>query len=116
MSSQAIGVYVLFRKPFLRFLHHGTLLSLIIGCTILTPHENFKHNITTKIGLSIDQIGGGWTRSEDLVSMINLPNGQVAYTYKYVRSCLYTFEVNPVTRIITAARWEGSEKDCVIAP
>jgi len=100
----------------LKLKQQGLVFLLLVGCTILTPHENFKHNVIAKVGLNIDKIGGGWTRSQDLVSTITLPNGHVAYTYKYIRSCQYTFEVDPKTNIIVAARWEGSEKDCVIAP
>ena len=109
-------VQQLLQKTVLRQVPVLLFLLLIVGCSTMTPHENFVRGVYAAVGHALERMQPGWARSSDLITTTNLENGHIAYTYKYIRTCRYTFEVNPETRIIIAARWEGSEKDCVIAP
>jgi hypothetical protein len=69
------------------------------------------------IGRSIDNVPPyEWPHAEDLIDITPLPNGNSEYRYKYLRTCRYIFEVDPKTRTIIGARWEGKETDCVINP
>jgi len=102
-------------QPLLKLMQQGLVLLLIVGCTILTPHENFVQHHLANVGQTIEALRpAGYAR--DVIDVTSLPNGNIAYRYRYVRSCRYIYEVDPKTNIIVAARWEGSEKDCVIAP
>lgn len=90
------------------------LLESLSACSVLTPHENFRQHVSGELGRRVDETD--WNISAHLVNTSNMPNGHVAYTYRYIRSCRVTFEVIPDTRIIVATGWEGSENDCVISP
>jgi len=88
---------------------------LISACLGITPHENFKNALNAMIGYRIDEIQPGWARAGDFVSKSTLPNGHLEYWYKET-SCSYFFEVDPLTKKILGARFEGRDEDCVIFP
>lgn len=95
------------------------LVSLLIaGCSYISPHENFIQALHSSIGRSIDNVPPYlWPHSEDLIDSINLSNGNMKNRYKYNRGkCKYVFEINPKTRQIVGASFEGKESDCVINP
>lgn len=84
------------------------------GCTTVTPQENFKDALYREIGKSIDN--SMWAPKRYLISEKTMSNGNVEYRYRYLRSCQYMFEVEPKSRVIVNARYEGKEFDCVINP
>ncbi len=92
-----------------------TLIS--VGCLGITPHENFKAHLYQKIGMRLDDIPSyWWPYEEDKVDTKVLPNGNIENKYKYRGTCFYIYEIDPKTRKIVGARFEGSEKDCVVNP
>ncbi len=94
------------------------LILLALGCLGITPHENFKAHLYKQIGKSLDEIPPyQWPFEKQKVDSKVLPNGNIENKYKYYRgNCFYIFEIDPKTRKIVGARFEGSERDCVINP
>lgn len=95
-----------------------TVLALVAsGCPGLTPHENFKSHLRGEIGEIVDNAPSySWRNEKDKIDSRVLPNGNIENKYKYRGSCVYYFEITPKTRKIVGARFEGSEKDCVVNP
>jgi hypothetical protein len=94
-----------------------TFILLLLGCSAVTPHENFRDHINGEIGKSTDNAPDYSFRHEKkVINSKSLPNGNIEKEYKYLRSCRYFFEINPKTHIIVGARFEGKESDCVVAP
>lgn len=94
-----------------------TVAFVPIGCMGISPYENFKAHLRDEIGESIDYAPSySWRNEKDLIDSKVLPNGNIENKYKYLRSCFYIFEIDPQTRQIIGARFEGSEKDCVVNP
>ncbi len=79
-------------------------------------HENFVSIMQLNVGKKHDSGRGGWTDPNDLIGSATLSNGNLAYKYRYQGTCTYTFEVDPKTNTIVAARWEGEAKHCIIIP
>ena len=94
------------------------LIALVgTGCPSITPQDNFKRALYDTVGRSIDNVPPyEWPHKEDLIDTTPLPNGNIEYRYKYLRTCRYIFEVNPATHLIVGARFEGKDTDCVINP
>ncbi len=88
------------------------------GCYTLNPHENFKAHLYQTVGQSLDEIPSyQWPFEKDLIDSKVLPNGNIENKYKHYReNCFYIFEIDPKTRKIVGARFEGKETDCVINP
>ncbi len=100
-----------------KHLYLMTFLLLLLGCSTITPHENFKDHIYGQIGKSIDNAPySSWRHEKDVVNSKLLPNGNIEKEYAYLRSCRYFFEIDHKTRIIIGARFEGKESDCGVAP
>ena len=96
-----------------------TVLSTSCMGDIATAHQNFKVQLNKAVGTSIDDTRPGtWVDHRKPINVRTLTNGNVEYTYLYMRgrSCRFMFEVNPSTRIIVNVRFEGKESDCVINP
>jgi hypothetical protein len=103
----------------------GILLPLlVVGCiSFVSPYQNFQDIIRAHIGSRIDDpdlLHANFFNPADLVKIVRLPNGHDEYYYKlYYRrrdTCREINEVDPTTRIIVNARWEGTEEDCGIVP
>jgi hypothetical protein len=99
------------------------LLVVLEGCStqIYDPHfwhTNFVDSLQGQVGLSIDNQlqKQSWTRSEVLVNVTKLPNGNQAYRYRLNQGCDYTYEVDSATHIIKAVRWNGSDQYCILVP
>ena len=93
------------------------IVTVALGCAGITPHENFMDSLKNAIGRSLDNKPSYlWPHEEDLIDSKTLPNGNIENRYKYLRTCKYIFEIDPKTRTIVAARFEGKESDCVINP
>jgi hypothetical protein len=116
------------------------LASILLSVGVLVPalaacssqqydpnywHQNFVGGLQKNVGKTFEKEGdtiryssrsGGWAPYDGLVSRTVLPNGHVAYKYRYQGTCRYTFEVDPKTDIIVAATWEGEAKHCAIVP
>ena len=81
-------------------------------------HENFKSFLSHTLGKPISYRLAGAGRTP--LSITKLQNGNDEYRYELngpnVRrpSCIRIFEVNPETKIILRATYEGNEKGCVI--
>ncbi len=97
---------------------------VVLGCTTVTPHENFVNMLNR-------QVGKNWIWLRDhyqfpsektLISSKELPNGNVVKKYKSTwgfgrkRTCISIYEIDPKTDIIVHAGFEGTEEDCVINP
>ncbi|MES1982085.1 MAG: hypothetical protein V4443_06375 [Pseudomonadota bacterium] len=92
------------------------ILLPMSGCTSISPHANFLQALNGSIGRGIDNVPSyHWPHAKDLIETKHLQNGNIENTYKYIRTCRYIFEVNPNSRSIVGARYEGSERDCIIA-
>ena len=51
---------------------------LVLGCSTMAPHENFKSQLYHMIGKSIDNIPRHrWPFEEDLIESKRLPNGNI---------------------------------------
>ena len=57
-----------------------------------------------------------WVRPQYLVDIQLLENSNTENKYRFRGSCVYFFEIEKNTNIIVGWRFEGSEKDCSIAP
>ena len=93
------------------------LLPSLASCSSVTPHENFMAHMSSKIGMSIDsppKVTG--INPERLISSSILRNGNFENGYRYRGTCQYFFEIDQQTRKIVGWRFEGSERDCEIAP
>lgn len=101
-----------------RFITLFALGIAVIGCTTMTPHENFKDHLAIWVGYDADKLRK--SRSRDHLSIASLDNGDIEYRYihYYVRNkpCTEIFIVDPATGIIKSVDSEGGERACVIAP
>lgn len=89
----------------------------LIGCSTISPQENFKEHIYGEIGRSIDNAPSySWRSETHLVSSSILPNGNIENKYRYRKTCIYYFEIDSKTRRIVSARYEGNEADCSVNP
>ncbi|MBI3432818.1 MAG: hypothetical protein HY018_11480 [Hydrogenophilales bacterium] len=93
---------------------------LIVGAVILdgcnpqyyTPqfeHKNFVESVNHMVGEKLEDVEKIWSGLDPagLKSETVLPNGDLAYHYKF-GDCLYTFDIDPVTHIIHAVHVESS--------
>ena len=101
----------------------GLILTVSCSSRIYDPnywHQNFVNILQSNIGHNFGSVRsgdtGGWSRDEYLISHAVQTNGNIAYKYRYVRTCRYILEVNPKTDIIVNANWEGEKGDCIIVP
>ena len=99
----------------------GAAAILSSSCVgdVATAHRNYQDQLKKAVGTSIDDTRPGtWVDHREPINVRTLTNGNVEYTYVYMRgrSCKFMFEVNPTTRIIVNARFEGKESECVINP
>lgn len=99
------------------------------SCSSISPHENFKNALygengwPSHIGESINERNPRAALNPDpnaLIDVSPLANGNVEYKYRHgfkarESSCRIIYEVDPTTRLIVAARFEG-EEDCVLVP
>ena len=91
-----------------------SILAAVSSCAGVTPQENYARAIRMSIGSKID----------DFYNLVNkrplservLANGNMEYKYLYAGDCVETYEVDPQTRIIKNASYEGSAKWCNLAP
>ena len=99
----------------------GLTIALLImsGCIFFAknPHENFKEILYGTIGHSVDNVPPyQWPQKSKLIDSKQLLNGNIENKYRHEGTCIYFFEVDPKTRTIVGARFEGKEPDCVINP
>ena len=95
------------------------LAHMLLSCTTATPHENFKNGLQLSVGWSIDSQGySGEGYPHLLLSQKTLQNSNLEYRYEGdgFPPCIHIFEVNPRTRIIVRADFEGTERNCYITP
>lgn len=84
------------------------------GCAGVTPHENFKEGLRLMVGYNIDTFRSRTRKT--LLSESALANGNVEYRFLYRQDCTEIYEVDPKTRLIVRADFEGSERSCTIVP
>jgi hypothetical protein len=90
---------------------------IAVSCSSVSPHENFKQIIGSKIGMNIDsppEVTG--INPNNLISSTVLQNGNLEKGYLYRETCKYFFEVDQRTHNIVGWRFEGNEHDCEISP
>ena len=80
-------------------------------------HENFKRNLYRNTGKNLDEIPPyQFPQEKNLIGSVPLQNGNVENRYKFNKTCILIYEVDPKTRKIVGAGFEGSERDCSIVP
>lgn len=87
------------------------------SCGSVTPHENFTLHMKSKMGMNFDdppRVTG--INPERFISSKILPNGNLENGYLFRGTCRYFYEIDQKTRKIVGWRFEGSERDCEIAP
>jgi len=83
----------------------------------MTPHKNFKDTLFLLIGDDSEPLKRrGWGTDETCLESLVLPNGNTQKKYLHRGSCFYFFEIEKTTKKIVNTGFEGSEKDCSIAP
>lgn len=98
------------------------LFMVMEGCVTASPHEIFKdalygrHPWPPRIGQDIDMPAIAFPNPKALINTNQLSNGNLEMEYRWLRSCRYFYEVDPKTRKIVGARFEGNEDDCVWIP
>ncbi len=106
-------------------LHYRNILMvvfsmlLISGCAFFaaSPHDNFIGHLNLQIGHNIDNVPYYQIpHKEDIIDSKVLPNGNIENKYLYRGTCRYHYEIDPKTRIIVGARFEGLDTDCSINP
>lgn len=62
-----------------------TFILLFLGCSTVTPHENFKGHIYGEIGKSMDNARDySFRYGQKAVNSMLLPNGNIEKEYKYL--------------------------------
>jgi hypothetical protein len=96
-------------------------VSLCLGsCSYLeqlTPeaaHRNFLVTLNGLVGRQIDN-PHPWLQSQLKLSEEALSNGRVRYRFGRPGRCIEVFDVDPTSKKIVAATFEGSDMDCAIA-
>ncbi|MCL2761516.1 MAG: hypothetical protein FWD70_07725 [Desulfuromonadales bacterium] len=93
--------------------------TILSGCVFWagSPHDNFVEILNSKIGKNIDEIPYfQLPDKENIIDSKVLPNGNIENKYKYYKTCIYFYEIDPKTRIIVGARFEGKDTDCYVNP
>ena len=93
----------------------------LTGCTSITPHENFVTALNRDIGTSvgIEPMLSLCSRGLKNIESRTLPNGNVEDRHIMRRGhseCVYYCVVDPKTRLVVSARFEGSGDNCIIPP
>ena len=93
----------------------------LTGCTSVTPHENFVDGLNSAIGTSVDiePMLSLCSRGVKNIESRTLQNGYVEdrqVMRRGHRECVYYCVVDPKTRLVVSARFEGSADDCTIPP
>lgn len=92
-----------------------SFLFLLLSCSTITPHENFKEHMADSVGRSLDT--ANWSKPYlKPESVRKMPNGNIENEYKWRGACKYFFEYDPRTRIIVEWRFIGTEEDCTVSP
>jgi hypothetical protein len=89
---------------------------IAVGCTTVTPRENFETFKNTEIGRHVSELIPG---AQLGIKTRTLDNGNVEYTYDFSNRrgpCVYVREVDAKTNRIVAWRIEGDDSGCQIAP
>lgn len=93
------------------------LVTLVAACSAtVTPHKNFVNHLNDAVGKTMTNERKSGLALRPLIDTQSLSSGHMLYRYQYIRTCRYTLEVDKKTGVIVAVSWEGSEKDCVVAP
>jgi hypothetical protein len=105
-------------RQFIQSVLLGFSAVCVLGaCTSTTPHENFKNHMKDNVGRKADDPFSSIIRYSDrVIGKTALPNGNTEVKYRGRGTCITYFEVDSKTNIIVGWRFEGSEKDCAIAP
>ncbi len=92
-----------------------SFLIMLLSCTTITPHENFKEHMADSVGRSLDS--ANWSKAYIKPTTVrSVLNGNVENEYKWRGTCRYFIEFDPRTRIIVRWRFTGSEEDCTVVP
>lgn len=94
-------------------------IFILDGCAFFagSPHQNFVDHLNATVGKSIDEIPPyQLPHPEDLLESKLLGNGNTENKYKYRGTCRYILEINPQSRKIVNARYEGKDEDCYVNP
>lgn len=91
-------------------------ISMLLASCAGDPHQNYVDISRRNIGRNIQSYPQLMDRKHLLLEVKPLASGRLEYRYRYYRSCVDIYEVDPKTHIILDFRWEGSKEDCVIYP
>jgi hypothetical protein len=82
----------------------------LASCTNVTAQENYAREVNAMVGASVDRL------KNNPLSERQLDNGNVEYKYRYNQGCIEIYEVDPRTRIVQKASYEGSSDWCNLSP
>lgn len=87
------------------------------SCSVVSPHDNFKKHMEYHLGKKIDSPSSYVARYPQWVGgKTELRNGNEEVEFLQGKFCRVFFEVDKTTNVIIGWRFEGIDKDCVIAP
>ncbi|MFY8014263.1 MAG: hypothetical protein ACOVN3_02365 [Limnohabitans sp.] len=85
-----------------------------VGCSSITPHENFISQMNAAIGKPFNSSRMTWGGEKYHLSTRTLPNGNVERGYQFRGTCKYFFELDSTTNMVYGWRYEGLKKDCEV--
>ena len=92
------------------------LFGVLTGCAALDSHENFKNIMQQQIGKSADDPNISINRyAQRRGAVIDLGNGRVEQEYRY-GGCTVYFQIDKTINRVVGWRYQGSRRDCAIAP
>lgn len=92
----------------------------LLGClsySLEAQHENFKRQFRNDVGKKSSNSNTNISRYPQLIiDSRKLSGGNIEKKLRWHGSCRVFYEIDPETKIILNWRFEGSKKDCTIAP
>jgi hypothetical protein len=92
----------------------------LASCASFGPdicHNNFKSLHRKNIGKSTNDESNWFKRYRHRFEEFQtLPNGNIEYVIKGLRSCRSFYEVDTQSQTVVAWRFDGAQKDCIICP
>ena len=94
---------------------------LLVSCATEPSHEGFVNILNSSIGRPVDSnpLSNLCAAPPIEVKAISIDQEEYRYVRRPIRNvgaCAYSCEVNKASRLVTAVRVDGSEKDCVQFP
>src|SRR5438552_2389357 len=88
------------------------LMSTVVSCASITPHENYLDFRKRLIGFKIDgsdapaHIRSDVLSAKRFIDKRQLNDGRIRYRFRFIRSCVDVYDVDPVSQRIVAISFE----------